>query len=110
MKLCIPFSKGFQVVDIQNILYVEADSNYSNFHFVNKSVVCASKPVHEYATLLEDCNFVRIHKSYVVNLDHVTTYIKGEGGSVILSGGQEIEVSRRKKELLMSRMKEYYKY
>jgi two-component system LytT family response regulator len=110
MKLCIPFSRGFEVVDIQNIIYVEANSNYSNFHFTNRSMVCASKPVHEYATLLEDCNFVRVHKSYVVNLNHILQYIKGEGGNVVMTGGKEIEVSRRKKEILMKKMREYYKY
>ncbi|SRR5258706_2841023 len=110
MKLCIPSMKGFEVIEIQNILYIEADSNYSNFHLVDKHVVCASKPMHEYATLLEDCNFLRVHKSYVINLDHVKNYIRGEGGTVVLSGGKEVEVSRRKKEWLMQRMKEYFRF
>jgi len=110
MKLCIPSTKGFEVIEIQNIIYIEADSNYSNFHLVNKHVICASKPMLEYATLLEDCNFIRIHKSYVINLDHVTNYLRGEGGSVMLTGGKEVEVSRRKKEMLMQRMKEYFRF
>ncbi len=110
MKLCIPSSKGFVVIEIQNILYIEADSNYSNFHLANKQIFCATKPVHEYATLLEDCNFIRIHKSYVINLDHVTNYVRGEGGSVVLTGGKEVEVSRRKKEVLMQRMKDYFRF
>lgn len=110
MKLCIPFSRGFQVVDIQKIIYVEANSNYSNFNFTDRPIICASKPLHEYATLLEDGNFVRVHKSFLVNLDHISEYIKGEGGNVIVTGGKEIEVSRRKKEILMKKMKEYYKY
>ena len=71
MKLCIPFSRGFQVVDIQKIIYIEADGNYSNIHFTDRPLICASKSIHEYATVLEDSNFVRIHKSFVVNLDHV---------------------------------------
>jgi two-component system LytT family response regulator len=110
MKLCIPSLKGFQVVDIQDIIYCEASSNYSNFHFTNRNLICASKPIHEYESLLEDVGFVRIHKSFVVNLDHIREYLRGEGGSVILSGGQEVEVSRRKKELLMQRMKEHFKF
>ncbi len=110
MKLCIPFSKGFEVVDIQKIVYIEGYGNYSNIHFSDRPMICASRTIHEYESLLEDCNFVRIHKSYVVNLDHIVQYIKGEGGNVILTGGQEIEVSRRKKEVLMRRMKEYFKY
>lgn len=110
MKLCIPSLKGFQVVEIQDIIYCVASSNYTNFHFVNRASICASKPIHEYEELLEDCNFVRIHKSFMVNLGHVTEYIRGEGGTVILSNGNELEVSRRKKDLLMTKMKEYYKF
>ena len=110
MKLCIPSTKGFEVIEIQQIIYIEADSNYSNFYLTNKHMICASKPVHEYATLLEDCNFIRIHKSFVINLDHVTNYLRGEGGSVILTGGKEVEVSRRKKDVLMQRMREYFRF
>jgi two-component system LytT family response regulator len=110
IKLCIPSLKGFQVVEINDIIYCEADSNYTNFHFTNRRAICASKPIHEYEAVLTDCNFVRIHKSFMVNLEHVKEYIRGEGGSIILSNGVEVEVSRRKKEMLMARMKEYYKF
>ena len=110
MKLCIPSTKGYEVIEIRDIIFIEADSMYSNIHLVNNHVICASKPMLEYATVLEDCNFIRIHKSYVINLDHVTNYVRGEGGSVILTGGKEVEVSRRKKELLMQRMKEYFRF
>jgi two-component system LytT family response regulator len=110
IKLCIPSLRGFQVIEISEIIYCEANSNYTNFHFTGRRSICASKPIHEYEALLEDCNFVRIHKSFLVNLEHVKEYIRGEGGSVILSSGIEVEVSRRKKDLLMTRMKEYYKF
>lgn len=110
LKLCIPSLKGFLVVEIQDIIYCEASSNYTNFHFTNRSSICASKPIHEYEELLADSNFVRIHKSFVVNLEHVKEYIRGEGGSVVLSNNNEVEVSRRKKDMLMTRMKEYYKF
>jgi two-component system, LytTR family, response regulator len=110
LKLCIPSLKGFQVVEIQDIIYCEASSNYTNFHFLNRSVVCASKPIHEYDALLEDCNFIRTHKSFLVNLEHVREYIRGEGGTIILSNNNEVEVSRRKKDMVMTKMKEYYKF
>lgn len=110
LKLCIHSLKGFQVVELKDIIYCEASSNYTNFHFTNRSLICASKPIHEYEALLEDSNFVRIHKSYLVNIEYIKEYVRGEGGSVILTGGQEVEVSRRKKDLLMRRMKEHYKY
>jgi len=110
MKLCIASLKGIQVVQIEEIIYCEANTNYTNFYFTNRSTICASKPINEYEELLSDCNFIRIHKSFMVNLEHIKEYIRGEGGSVILSNGKEIEVSRRKKDLLMIKMKEFYKF
>lgn len=110
MKMCIPSIKGFQVVKLSEIIYCEASSNYTLFHFTGRPTICASKPIHEYEGLLEDCGFVRIHKSFVINLEHIKEYIRGEGGTVILSNGQDLEVSRRKKEGFLSRMKEFYKY
>jgi len=110
MKLCIPSIKGFQVIDIQDIIYCEASSNYTNIHFTNRPFICASRPIHEYEELLDDSSFARIHKSYVVNLEHVKEYLRGEGGSVLLSNGKELEVSRRKKEAFFKKMKSYFKY
>ena len=110
MKICIPSLKGFQVVKLSEIIYCEASSNYTNFHLTEQAVICASKPIHEFESLLEDSGFLRIHKSFVVNLEHVKEYIRGEGGTVILSNGHDVEVSRRKKEKFIDRMKEFYKY
>jgi two-component system LytT family response regulator len=110
MKLCIPSLKGFQVIELDDILYAESSGNYTNLYFANLQNVCTSKPMHEYEKLLEDAGFVRIHKSILVNLLHVKEYVRGEGGSVILSNNKEIEVSRRKKDQFLTKMKEYYKF
>lgn len=110
MKLCIPSLKGFQVIELDDILYAESSGNYTNLYFSNQQVVCTSKPMHEYENILEDAGFIRIHKSYLVNLLHVKEYLRGEGGTVILSNGKELEVSRRKKDLFLVRMKDYYKF
>ena len=110
MRLCIPSLKGFQVIELDDILYAESSGNYTNLYFLNKPMVCTSKPMHEYEKLLEDAGFVRIHKSILVNLLHVKEYLRGEGGSVLLSNGKELEVSRRKKDFLLDKMKEFYKF
>lgn len=110
MKLCLPSLKGFQVVELVDILYAESSGNYTNFHFSNKNIICTSKPIYEYEELLADAGFVRIHKSCVVNLAHVKEYIRGEGGYIILSDGKKLEVARRKKDVFLSKMKTFYKY
>ncbi len=110
MKLCLPSVKGFQVVELNEILYAESSGNYTNFYFKTKPLVCTSKPIADYEELLADSGFVRVHKSLLVNLFHVAEYIKGEGGFVIMSNGVKLEVSRRKKENFIAKMKTYYKY
>jgi two-component system, LytTR family, response regulator len=110
MKLCIPSLKGFQVIELDDILYAESSGNYTNLYFSNQQMICTSKPMHEYEVLLEDAGFVRIHKSCLVNLLHIKEYIRGEGGSVKLSDKTELEVARRKKDVLLTRMKEFYKF
>jgi two-component system LytT family response regulator len=110
MRLCVSSIKGFQIVEVKDILYFEASGNYSNFHFTNHQLVCTSRTMIEYEGLLEDAGFARIHKSYLVNLLHVKEYIRGEGGSVILTNGVELEVARRKKDAFLEKMKKVYKF
>ena len=110
MKLCIPDMKGFRVVELDDIIYCESESSYTIFHFRDGQTITASKSIVEYELLLEHSGFCRIHKSFLVNLRHIREYIRGEGGSVMLTNGKTIEVSRRKKEVFISRMKELFKY
>ena len=69
-----------------------------------------SKPLFDYEQLLAGTIFLRVHKSFLINLLHIKEYMRGEGGTVIMSNGMEIEVSRRKKELFLAKVKEYFKY
>ena len=110
MRLCLPTLKGFSVVKLEEILYCEAQRSYTIFRLVDSKTIIISKPLFDYDRLLADTIFFRIHKSYLINLLHVKEYIRGEGGTVIMSNGMEIEVSRRKKELFLTKVKEHFKY
>ncbi len=109
MKLCISSQKGFQVIDLMDVIYCEGQNSYTSFLLTNGTQLIASKSIIEYELLLADNFFCRVHKSYLINLAHVKEYLRGEGGSVILTNGQEVEVSRRKKELFLSRIKDMFK-
>ena len=110
MKLCIPDMKGFRVIDIADIIYCESESSYTIFHLQTGQTITASKSIVEYELLLEHSGFCRIHKSFLVNLRHIREYIRGEGGAVMLTNDKTIEVSRRKKEVFIAKMKELFKY
>lgn len=110
MRLCLPTQKGFTIVKLEEILYCEAERSYTVFHFTNSRPVVVSKPLYDYEKLLTDTSFLRIHKSFLVNLHHVKEYLRGEGGSIIMTNGTEIEVSRRKKEQFLERIRDVFRY
>ncbi len=97
-KLAVHTMEGLFFYDIADIEYLEANSNYTNFHFTNKTKIIASKTLKEFEELLPEEIFFRPHNSYLINLTCIKKYIKGDGGQIELKTGVFIDVSRRKKE------------
>jgi two-component system LytT family response regulator len=110
MRLCLPTLKGFIVLRLEEIIYCEAERSYTVFHLEKSKSVIVSKPLLDYENLLKDTSFLRIHKSFLINLHHVKEYQRGEGGMVIMSDDAEIEVSRRKKDQFLVKIKEAFRY
>ncbi len=96
-KLIVQNMQGFQVLPLHEILYVQAEGNYSWFHLTNGEQILVSKTLKDYEQLLADFGFYRIHQSNLVNLRYIKRYLKGEGGSVVMTNDDELTVSRRKK-------------
>ncbi|MFT5236511.1 MAG: DNA-binding LytR/AlgR family response regulator [Flavobacteriaceae bacterium] len=100
VKITIPLQNGFEVLEIKDIFYCQADDNYTNV-FINEKKKLVSKTLKYFDEILSKSGFARVHKSYLVNVNAIIEYIKGKGGSIVLSSGKEIIVSpSRKKELL----------
>ena len=110
MRLCLPTQKGFTIVKLEEIVYCEAKRSYTVIRLTNQKSILVSKPLFDYERLLSDTIFFRIHKSFLINFQHVKEYTRGEGGTLIMSNGMEIEVSRRKKEQFLVKVKELFKY
>jgi two-component system LytT family response regulator len=110
MRLCLPTLKGFMVLKLDEIIYCEAERSYTIFHLEGNKTVTVSKPLLEYDQILQDTSFLRIHKSFLINLHHVKEYQRGEGGMVIMTDNAEIEVSRRKKEMFLLKVKESFRF
>jgi two-component system, LytTR family, response regulator len=104
-KLAIPSSNGFVLVPLMDIVYCESDGNYTNFFILNGKKITSSYTLKQYDEMLTTQNFFRAHKSFLVNIAHITRYIKGEGGTLVMANGMEIEVSRRNKEELIKILK-----
>jgi two-component system LytT family response regulator len=102
-NIVLPTLDGFIVVKISEIIRCQADKNYTFFIFTNREKILVSRTLKEYDELLHNMDFIRVHQSHLINASHVQRYIKGSGGYVKMSDDSIIEVSRRKKELLMER-------
>jgi len=101
-KLAIPNLEGFKLVSIDDIISCEADDNYTHIILRNKVKITACRTLKDIQHLLEDYKlFIRVHNSFLINIDEVSQYVRGEGGYVIMSDGSHINVSRNKKDTLL---------
>jgi two-component system, LytTR family, response regulator len=95
-KLTLPYGQGFKMIDIDDIIYIEADSNYSIVHLNNLEKITVSKVLREFEELLPTDQFFRIHKSSIINLNHLKEYNSKNGLQVFLKNGESINISRRR--------------
>ncbi|WP_109851492.1 LytTR family DNA-binding domain-containing protein [Aquimarina sp. AU58] len=103
-KITIPQQDGFEVLQISDIMYCEADDNYTKI-YLDKGQKLVSKTLKYFEESLNPHGFVRTHKSYLVNVSKITRYRKGKGGSIVLSSGKELAVSSSKKGTLLNYFK-----
>jgi two-component system LytT family response regulator len=107
-KIGISGVDGVHFVRLRDIVRLEAEDNYTHFLLKNGDRITASRTIKAYEDTLAQLNFVRVHKKHIVNLNFMKTYIRGEGGYLVLENGETIEVSRRKKAVLSDSVKRNY--
>jgi two-component system LytT family response regulator len=103
-RLALPTAEGVYLIDKANIVRVEAMSNYSTFYLNDHKKIVVSKTLKEYENVLTEAFFLRINRSVIVNLDYIVKYRKGDGGTLEMSDGTEIEVSASRKEALVDKL------
>jgi two-component system, LytTR family, response regulator len=104
-KIAIPTVEGFELVHVDNVVYCEADDNYTHLYIKNKKRITACRTLKEIEEQMNDFGFfVRVHNSYLANLNEVTKYIRGEGGYLVMSDHSTVNVSRSRKEMLLSKL------
>jgi two-component system LytT family response regulator len=103
-KIAVPTLEGFELLATDQIISCEADDNYTYLFLKNKKKVMASRTLKDVEEQLEPFpSFVRVHHSYIANLNEVTKYVRGEGGYLVMTDGSSVNVSRSRKEALLKR-------
>ncbi|MFT3933909.1 MAG: LytTR family DNA-binding domain-containing protein [Chitinophagaceae bacterium] len=103
-KIALPTFTGLTVFPVKDIIHCQAEVNYTQFFFTDGKKLLAIKTLKEYEELLDDSGFIRVHKSHLINVHHVKSYTRGEGGTVTMSDGTTIDVSRRKKDEFLQKL------
>ncbi|MCR9173849.1 MAG: response regulator [bacterium] len=105
-KLAIPSDSGLQMVSFSELIYCEAERAYCRFHLASKKTILVSKSMKEFEDILTRNNFLKVHKSNIVNIQHIDKYLRGSGGQVLMTDGSIVPVSIRKKEQLLKVLKQ----
>ncbi len=103
-KIAIPTMEGLRMISVNSIVSCASSSNYTIFSLSTKEKITASKTLKEIEELLEDFAFMRVHHSFIVNINEVDKYVRGDGGYLIMSDSSSIDVSRSRKELLLKKL------
>ena len=105
-SLAISTSEGLYVANLSEILFLQADGNYTNIYLTNGKIL-SSKPLGEFEEALPPDRFFRVHHSAIIHLEHIRKYIRGEGGEVVMNDDTHLPVARRRKEELLERIKAF---
>jgi len=100
-KIILKTLENVHVVKIGNIIYCESDDNYTNFNLIDGSKILVSTTLKDYDEILSHYGFLRVHRSFLINLSHIVRFEKSEGGNVVLTNNCVVPVSSRKRELLL---------
>ncbi|MEP7239167.1 MAG: LytTR family DNA-binding domain-containing protein [Ferruginibacter sp.] len=102
-KIALPFQNGVIFTAVTQIIYCTSDNNYTRVHLTGGQQYIVAKTLGDIQEVLEERNFLRVHRQWVVNLDHIKKYVRGEGNYLIMSDDENIPVARNQKERLMEK-------
>jgi two-component system, LytTR family, response regulator len=103
-KIALPYKEGYEFVEVSHIIYCQAEGAYTKVFLDNRKYILVSKTLGDIEELLPADMFQRIHHSTVVNLGFITHFVRSDGGYVKLQAGEQLPVSKSKKEGLMERL------
>lgn len=104
-RIALSTSDGIHLFEISDIIRCESEDNYTKFYIKNSKPVMISKTLKEYEELLMEHGFERIHQSHLINLNYLKSYIKKDGGYIIMADESHLPISQRKRERLQEILK-----
>ena len=104
-KIGLPTGERIEFVEVNSIIRCQGESNYTHIYFIDRKPVLSAKSLIEFEELLGEYGFIRVHKAHLVNLNHVTSLSKNDGGILTMSNGDSVMISRRRKDFVSESLK-----
>ncbi|HEX7411686.1 MAG TPA: LytTR family DNA-binding domain-containing protein [Bacteroidales bacterium] len=104
-KIALPQLGGISFIEVDDIVSLQADGNYTIIHLNSMQKLVITKTLKDFEELLDQTQFARIHKSYIVNLKYIKEYSTTDGGVVKMTDGNQWSISRRQLESFLEKMK-----
>ena len=95
-KITVAEQFGFRMVNVSDIMYLQADSNYTILHLSGLNKIVATRSLGDFEKILNDPAFFRVHKSTIINMNFLQAYSSYEGNFAELNDGTRLSISRRK--------------
>ena len=102
--MALPTQEGLVFIDIADIVRCEADGKYTFCYISTGKKLYSTRSLKDFEEQLTQHGFCRIHHAHLVNLNHIKNYVKGDGGYVVMTNGDNVTVSKRKKEEFIKRL------
>lgn len=104
-RIALPTFEGLTFIRTDEILYCQSDNNYCNIILRDNKKILISKTLKDVEEMIDSQTFFRVHNSYLVNLSEVANYLKADGGYLVMSNGDEVRVSRSRKDRLLEQLR-----
>ncbi len=104
-KIALPQLGGISFIEVDDIVSLQADSNYTIIHMNNMQKLVISKTLKDFEELLDQTQFARVHKSYIINIKYIKEYSTSDGGIVKMTDGNHWSISRRQLDSFLEKMK-----
>ena len=105
-KIGISSMQEVQFVQITDIVRLEADDNMTHFWINDGRRITASKTLKYFDNLLTPYNFFKVHQSHLINLNYIKSYVRNEGGYLLMEDGKSVEISRRRRPLFLEKLRQ----
>ncbi|NDV63749.1 LytTR family DNA-binding domain-containing protein [Bacteroides sp. 224] len=104
-KIALSVADKIEFVEVSTVIRCEAESNYTTFYLVSGEKLIVSRTLKEYDELLTPYGFLRVHQSHLINPDEIRSFVKSDGGYLLMNDGSSVSISRQRRNEVMEALK-----